>query len=75
MLCVIDGAKALAAGIKKVFGDHARVQRCTLHKRRNLGDHLPKELAETVDRREGLKSHPRMGTCSPPRSAAEVEPC
>ena len=42
VLCVIDGAKALAAGIKKVFGDHARVQRCTLHKRRNLGDHLPR---------------------------------
>ena len=35
VLCVIDGAKALAAGIKKVFGDHAVVQRCTLHKRRN----------------------------------------
>ena len=28
VLCVIDGAKALAAGIKKVFGDAASVQRC-----------------------------------------------
>ena len=31
VLCVIDGSKALAAGIKKVFGDAASVQRCTLH--------------------------------------------
>ena len=31
VLGVIDGAKALAAGIKKVFGDAAVVQRCTLH--------------------------------------------
>ena len=35
VLCVIDGARALATGIKKVFGEHAVVQRCTLHKRRN----------------------------------------
>jgi putative transposase len=51
VLCVIDGAKALAAGIRKVFGDQAVVQRCTLHKRRNLTGHLPKEMAATVDRR------------------------
>ncbi len=31
LLVVIDGAKALAAGVAKVFGDAARVQRCTLH--------------------------------------------
>ena len=31
VLCVIDGAKALAAGIKKVFGETVKVQvvRCT----------------------------------------------
>jgi putative transposase len=54
VLCVIDGAKALASGIKKVFGEHAVVQRCTLHKRRNLTGHLPKEMAGTVDRRLAL---------------------
>ena len=41
VLCVIDGAKALATGIKKVFGDAAQVQRCVLHKRRNVEGHLP----------------------------------
>jgi putative transposase len=51
ILCVIDGAKALAAGVKKVFGAQALVQRCTLHKRRNVAGHLPKELAGSVDRR------------------------
>jgi len=49
LLVVIDGAKALAAGVAKVFGDAARVQRCTLHKRRNVADHLPEELAATID--------------------------
>jgi len=51
VLCVIDGAKALAAGIRKVFGEAAVIQRCTLHKRRNVTGHLPKEVAGTVDQR------------------------
>jgi transposase-like protein len=54
VLCVVDGAKALAAGIKKVFGDSASVQRCVLHKRRNVEGHLPKEMAEVVDKRLAL---------------------
>ena len=49
LLVVIDGAKALAAGVRKVFGDTALVQRCTIHKRRNLKGHLPDELAASVD--------------------------
>lgn len=53
MLFVLDGAKALAAGVRDVFGDQALVQRCTLHKRRNVRDHLPKDVGERVDRRLG----------------------
>jgi putative transposase len=49
LLVVIDGAKALAAGVRRVFGDQALVQRCTLHKRRNVADHLPEDLARSVD--------------------------
>jgi hypothetical protein len=30
-LVVIDGTKALAAAVRRVFGDQALVQRCTLH--------------------------------------------
>jgi putative transposase len=31
LLVVIDGAKALAAAVREVFGAKALVQRCTLH--------------------------------------------
>jgi putative transposase len=51
LLVVIDGGKALAAGVAKVFGDRAVVQRCTLHKRRNVTDHLPKDQRGWVDQR------------------------
>lgn len=51
LLVVIDGAKALAAAVRKVFGDQALVQRCTLHKRRNVGDHLPADQRGWVDQR------------------------
>jgi putative transposase len=33
LLVVLDGAKALAAGVREVFGAKALIQRCTLHKR------------------------------------------
>jgi Transposase, Mutator family len=42
LLVVIDRAKALAIAVGKVFGDTAFIQRCTLHKRRDLRDHLPR---------------------------------
>lgn len=51
LLVVIDGAKALAAAVKRVFGKWALVQRCTLHKRRNVADYLPEDLARSTDRR------------------------
>jgi transposase-like protein len=41
MLVVIDGAKALAKGVKEVFGDRALIQRCRVHKLRNVLEHLP----------------------------------
>jgi putative transposase len=53
ILCVIDGAKALGSGIKKVFGDRAVIQRCVIHKRRNVKGHLPDELGKSVDKRLG----------------------
>jgi transposase-like protein len=42
-LFVIDGAKALRAGIKEVFGGEQPVQRCRNHKMRNVLDELPRE--------------------------------
>jgi transposase-like protein len=49
LLVVLDGAKALAAAVREVFGDKALIQRCTLHKRRNVADHLPDKDKAWVD--------------------------
>lgn len=51
ILFVLDGSKALAAGVRKVFGDLALIQRCTLHKRRNVTDHLARDQRGWVDRK------------------------
>jgi transposase-like protein len=50
-LFVIDGAKALRAAIERVFGERAEVQRCQIHKRRNVKEHLPKNVQSDYDRR------------------------
>jgi putative transposase len=41
LLVVIDGSKALAKGVKEIFGPRALVQRCRVHKMRNVLEHLP----------------------------------
>jgi transposase-like protein len=51
LLVVIDGAKALDRAVRAVFGPLALVQRCTVHKRRGVASHLPKEEQKWVDRR------------------------
>ena len=50
MLVVIDGAKALASAVHAVF-DHPVVQRCQLHKIRNVEAKLPTALAATVTKK------------------------
>jgi transposase-like protein len=50
MLFVIDGSKALAKSIRDVFGKRALVQRCQVHKRRNVEDHLPDEMKQNIGR-------------------------
>jgi hypothetical protein len=47
VLAVIDGGKALRSAIVEVF-DHPIIQRCQLHKVRNVEDKLPDRLASTV---------------------------
>ena len=49
LLVVLDGAKALSAAVREVFGAKALIQRCTLHKRRNVADHLPDKEKAWVD--------------------------
>src|SRR5947208_494219 len=43
MLVVVDGAKALYKGVREVFGERALIQRCRVHKLRNVLEHLPLE--------------------------------
>ena len=49
-LWAIDGGKALRRAIVECFGALALVQRCQEHKRRNVIEHLPKELHASVGR-------------------------
>ena len=49
-LWVIDGGKALRKAIVECFGATALIQRCQEHKRRNVIDHLPREMHASVNR-------------------------
>ena len=42
-LYVLDGGKALSAAVKRYAGESAPIQRCEVHKRRNVLDHLTDE--------------------------------
>lgn len=42
-LYLLDGSKALSTAVRRKAGDAAFVQRCQLHKIRNVMDHLPEE--------------------------------
>jgi putative transposase len=50
LLVVIDGSKALARAVRDVF-DHPVIQRCQLHKIRNVRDRLPEKLRSVVTAR------------------------
>jgi putative transposase len=50
-LYVLDGGKALSSAVKKYAGEGAAIQRCEVHKRRNVLDHLSEEHKPTVAKR------------------------
>ena len=50
-LVVMEGSKALRAGVERVFGEQVEVQRCQLHKRRNVMEYLPENCQKDYDRR------------------------
>jgi transposase-like protein len=47
-LYVLDGGKALHAAVKKYAGELAPIQRCQVHKRRNVLDHVTDENKPVV---------------------------
>ena len=51
ILVVIDGSKALRKAVLAVFGETTPVQRCTVHKKRNVLGHLPERERGWVSRR------------------------
>lgn len=50
-LYVLDGGKALTAAVKRHAGESASIQRCQVHKRRNVLDHLSDEQKPGVAKR------------------------
>jgi putative transposase len=47
-LFIVDGAKALIKAIRRTFGRHTPIQRCQIHKARNIVERLPKHLHASV---------------------------
>jgi len=47
-LFIIDGAKALSKAIRNTFGRHTPIQRCQVHKARNITERLAKPLHASV---------------------------
>jgi transposase-like protein len=50
-LFVLDGGKALAKAVHRVFGKDVALQRCQVHKKRNVLDYLPKEHQERIGKK------------------------
>jgi putative transposase len=50
-LYVLDGGKALHTAVRRHAGESAFIQRCQVHKRRNVVDHLPEEHKTDVRRK------------------------
>ena len=72
-LYVLDGGKALAKAVKDTFGEKALVQRCQVHKKRNVLSHVPESEKSDISRRmteayqefefkEALRKLERIGT-------------
>lgn len=50
-LFILDGSKALRSAVARMFGSDAPVQRCQVHKRRNVREQLPPEHQNAIDAR------------------------
>ena len=60
-LYLLDGGKALSSAVKKYAGEAAAIQRCQVHKRRNVLDHLTDEqkplVAKKLNAAYGMEDH------------------
>jgi transposase-like protein len=69
-LFVLDGAKALSKAVKKLFGPNPLIQRCQLHKRRNVSDKLAKHHQRRIDKR--LAAAYNMNTFTEAKKAVDA---
>jgi len=60
ILAVLDGGKALRAAVKALWGDAVTIQRCWIHKLRNIKDYIPEtnhgQLWRRMKKMMGLNS-------------------
>lgn len=61
ILVVVDGGKALKSAVRSLWGDNALIQRCWIHKLRNIKDYIPEvnhgQLWRRMKRMMGLNSY------------------
>ena len=50
-LYILDGGKALHTAVRRHAGESGFIQRCQVHKKRNVLDHLPDEHKAGVGRK------------------------
>ena len=74
-LFVIDGGKAIRLAIDEVFGSENPVQRCVVHKIRNVQDHLPKDRRAYVKMKimSAVSMQPDKGLAALREYARELE--
>jgi putative transposase len=52
-LLVLDGSKALHGAARRTWGQNAVIQRCQVHKKRNVKAHVPEKHLSELDQRLG----------------------
>jgi putative transposase len=52
-LLVLDGSKALHAAARRIWGQNAVIQRCQVHKKRNVKAHVPDKHLPELEQRLG----------------------
>jgi transposase-like protein len=76
LLFVVDGAKALRRAVAETFGRAALVQRCQVHKARNVLEHLPERLRPSVAKalaQAWSRKRPKLARRQLERLAASLE--
>ena len=78
LLFVLDGAKALRKAVADTFGSRALVQRCRVHKQRNVTEALPERMRVSVrgavSQAYAAGAAKRAASCSRTRPLAGSQP-